>query len=315
MSGRDIMQTQSGETPQAYIDNHPAVSSSSRLYLLLLTMRPKQWIKNLLVFAGIIFAQRIFTDGYLLKSFYAFLAFCLLSGSGYIINDLVDIEKDRAHPEKRNRPLASGRLNTSLAAAFLVVGLAASFGTAFWLSANFGIMAIIYFIITVSYSFKLKNIVIIDVLAIAMGFVIRAVAGAVVIGVNISPWLLVCTFLLALFLALAKRRQELVLLEDGASSYRKILDEYRPEMLDQMISVATSSTVMAYSLYTFTSVHSVYLMATIPFVIYGIFRYQYLVHSKDLGDSPETALLKDPPLLINIVLWITSCTLILHYFK
>jgi len=161
----------------------------------------------------------------------------------------------------------------------------------------------------------LKNIVIIDVITIAVGFILRAVAGAVVISVDISPWLLVCTFLLALFLALGKRRHELLLLEDDALRHRTILDEYEPAMVEQMISVVTSSTVMAYSLYTFTSGHSVYLMVTIPFVIYGIFRYQYLVHRKDIGGSPETALLKDAPMVINIVLWVISCSVILYLFK
>jgi len=153
------------------------------------------------------------------------------------------------------------------------------------------------------------------VLTIAIGFVFRAVAGATAIMVNISPWLLVCTFLLALFLALSKRRHELLLLENNAFLHRKILDEYKPEMLEQMISVVTSSTLMAYSLYTFTSGHSEYLMGTIPFVIYGIFRYMYLVHQKNIGGSPESALLKDIPMAVNIILWGISCSLILYYFK
>jgi len=297
------------------IQTHPISYGRPGWYLLLLSMRPKQWIKNLLIFAGIIFSQKLFVQGYILKTLFAFAVFCLLSGSVYIINDLVDIEKDKAHPKKKNRPLASGQLSVSLAAVFVILSTAASLGGAFWIDFNFGLVSLAYFLLTLSYSFKLKNIVIIDVLAIALGFIFRAVAGAVVIAVDISPWLLVCTFLLALFLALTKRRHELALLEDNARSHRKILDEYEPEMLDQMISVVTSSTVMAYSLYTFTSGHSVYLMATIPFVIYGIFRYQYLVHRKDIGGSPETALLKDPPMVINIALWVIACSLILYLFN
>lgn len=311
-TGNTQLHTQTGNTQ---LHTAPLPSSRSAWFLLLKTMRPKQWTKNLIVFAGIIFSQKIFADGYLVMTIYAFITFCILSGSGYIINDIIDIEKDRAHPTKKNRPLASGQLSVPLAIAFVTLTIAVSLGAAFWIRINFGFLAAAYLMITLSYSFFLKNIVIIDVLTIAIGFIFRAIAGAVVIAVNISPWLLVCTFLLALFLALTKRRHELVLLDENARSHRKILVEYGPEMLDQMISVVTSSTVMAYSLYTFTSGHSTYLMGTIPFVIYGIFRYQYLVYRKDIGGSPETALLKDAPMLINIVLWIVSCSLILYLFK
>ena len=303
----------SGNT-QIRTSNEPVAAPSSQngLFLLLKAMRPKQWTKNLVIFAGIIFSRNIFVDGYLLKTIYAFIAFCALSGSIYIINDLMDIEKDRAHPEKRNRPLASGQLSVSTAVVSVILTTAASLFGAFWLDTGFGIVALAYFLLVLSYSLKLKNIVILDVLAIALGFILRAVAGAVVIAVDISPWLLVCTFLLALFLALNKRRHELVLLSDNAQTHRKILGEYEPAMLDQMLSVVTSSTVMAYSLYTFTSGHSPYLMATIPFVVYGIFRYQYLVFRKDIGGSPETALIKDAPMLINVLLWVLSCALILY---
>jgi 4-hydroxybenzoate polyprenyltransferase len=295
---------------------HPELSvHHSAAWYLLKTMRPKQWTKNLVVFAGIIFAQKIFIESYVLKTLFAFAIFCVLSGSVYIINDIVDIEKDRAHPHKKFRPLASSRLNASLAAGFAVLAAVASLGAAFWLNINFGSSAVAYLALTTAYSFKLKNVVIVDVLAIAIGFVFRAVAGATAIMVNISPWLLVCTFLLALFLALTKRRHELLLLEGDAFLHRKILDEYKPEMLEQMISVVTSSTVMAYSLYTFTSGHSQYLMGTIPFVIYGVFRYMYLVHQKNIGGSPESALFRDWPMVINILLWGISCSLILHYFK
>ena len=294
----------------------PLVSREvANLNLLLKTMRPKQWTKNLIVFAGIIFSQNIFVPGQLLMTFFAFLAFCILSGSVYIVNDIIDIEKDRVHPIKKYRPLASGRLSASSAAGFVVITTALSLGGAFWLNRNFGFVALAYFLITLAYSFKLKNVVIIDVLTIAIGFILRAVAGSVVIRVSISPWLLVCTFLLALFLALTKRRHELLLLEANAHSHRKILDEYGPLMLDQMISVVTSSTVMAYSLYTFTSGHSIYLMGTIPFVIYGIFRYQYLVHRQDIGGSPEVALFRDLPMVVNILLWVSSCSLILYLFR
>lgn len=308
------MQPEIRNTPEAYVPTGLEPAARSRVLLLLTAMRPKQWTKNLVIFAGVIFAQKIFAGGYLLKTFWAFAAFCLLSGSVYIINDLVDIDKDRAHPQKKNRPLASGRLSAPLAAVFVALTAIGALAGAFYINRNFGLVALAYFVLTMSYSFKLKHIVIIDVITIAMGFILRAVAGAVVIAVDISPWLLVCTFLLALFLALTKRRHELLLLEGNAQAHRRILDEYEPQMLDQMISVVASSTVMAYSLYTFTSGRSEYLMVTIPFVIYGIFRYQYLVHRKEEGGSPESVLLKDLPMLINILLWVVVSSLILYLF-
>lgn len=306
------MQPQTGNTTKAYSSSGLKLESRNQFYLLFKTMRPKQWTKNLIIFAGLIFSRNIFEDGYMLQTIFAFISFCVLSGSVYIINDLVDMEKDRAHPQKKNRPLASGLLKRSLATLFVVFSTSAALFGSFMINVNFGLVSTAYLLLTLSYSFKLKEVVIIDVLTIAFGFILRAIAGAVVIAVDISPWLLMCTFLLALFLALTKRRHELVLLEDNAQSHRKILEEYRPEMLDQMISVVTSSTVMAYSLYTFTSGHSIILMATIPFVVYGVFRYQYLVHHKDIGGSPEIALLKDKSLLINILLWVLASALILY---
>ncbi len=293
----------------------PVVAKRSVLSLLLKTMRPKQWTKNLVVFAGLIFSQQAFITGNLMLAVYAFFVFCLLSGAVYLINDLADVKKDRAHPEKKKRPIASGQLTVSAAVTGAAAATLLSLAGAFVVDMEFGLIALTYFLTTLSYTFKLKNVVIIDVIVIAIGFVFRALAGVVVIDVSLSPWLLVCTFLLALFLALTKRRHELVLLDTNAISHRRILDEYSPAMLDQMISVATSSTVMAYSLYTFTSGHPVYLMATIPFVIYGIFRYQYLAHSKDIGGSPESALLKDLPMVVNILLWVSTCLVILYMFE
>lgn len=307
------MQTPLENTPTTYTSVELPKGTSNSLVLLVKAMRPKQWTKNLLLFAAVIFAQKTFVPGYLLKSFYAFIIFCFLSGSVYLINDLVDIEKDKLHPIKKNRPLASGRIKVSFVVFSAIFITLVSLSCAFFLQPYLGWVALAYFLTTLSYTFKLKNIVIIDVIVIAIGFICRALAGIVVINVAISPWLLVCTFLLALFLALTKRRHELLLLDEKAHSHREILNEYLPEMLDQMISVVTSSTVMAYSLYTFTSGHSVYLMTTIPFVIYGIFRYLYLVHKRDFGGSPEAALLKDPPMLINIILWVVACSLILYF--
>lgn len=303
------------QTQNVNVQTSSHINRDSALTMIFKSMRPKQWTKNLILFAGLIFSQKIMQEGFVLKTFFAFVIFCLLSGSVYLINDMVDVEKDRKHPKKRYRPLASGNLSIKTAVTATIFLTVFSLISAFELRTIFGAVSLAYFLLTLSYSFKLKNIVIIDVIVIALGFTLRAIAGAVVIAVNISPWLLVCTFLLALFLALTKRRHELILLDDKAQSHRKILDEYQPEMLDQMISVVTSSIVMAYSLYTFTAGHSIYLMGTIPFVVYGIFRYQYLAHSTDIGGTPENALLKDPPMVINILLWVISCLVILYISK
>lgn len=282
---------------------------------LIESMRPAQWTKNLIVFAGIIFAQKFLDPGLLLKAILGFVIFCLLSGAGYIINDVVDRKQDAIHPRKRERPIASGRISpakaTLTAISLMVVSLAASF----WTSPLFGLAALGYLGLNLGYSFSLKNIVIVDVMALALGFVLRAVAGALVVAVEISPWLLLCTILLALFLGLSKRRHELILLEDDALNHRRILQEYSPSLLDEMISVVTSSTVMAYTLYTFfskTATKTHYLMLTVPFVLYGIFRYLYLIHQKNEGGSPEILLLTDKPLLFDIVLWLVAVFIILY---
>lgn len=282
---------------------------------LIESMRPAQWAKNLILFAGIIFAQKFLDPDLLLKAILGFVIFCLLSGAGYIINDVVDRKQDAIHPRKRERPIASGRFSpaeaTLIAISLMVVSLAASF----WTSPLFGLAALGYLSLNLGYSFSLKNIVIVDVMALALGFVLRAVAGALVVAVEISPWLLLCTILLALFLGLSKRRHELILLEEDALNHRKILQEYSPSLLDEMISVVTSSTVMAYTLYTFfskTATKTHYLMLTVPFVLYGIFRYLYLIHQKNEGGSPEVLLLTDKPLLIDILLWLLAVFVILY---
>jgi len=282
---------------------------------LIESMRPAQWAKNLILFAGIIFAQKFLDPDLLLKAILGFVIFCLLSGAGYIINDVVDRKQDAIHPRKRERPIASGRFSpaeaTLIAISLMVVSLAASF----WTSPLFGFAALGYLSLNLGYSFSFKNIVIVDVMALALGFVLRAVAGALIVAVEISPWLLLCTILLALFLGLSKRRHELILLEDDALNHRRILQEYSPSLLDEMISVVTSSTVMAYTLYTFfskTATKTHYLMLTVPFVLYGIFRYLYLIHQKNEGGSPEVLLLTDKPLLIDILLWLIAVFLILY---
>ena len=269
--------------------------------------------------AALIFVRQLFHVPSLIAALEAFGLFCLLSGVVYLINDLVDLEQDRLHPVKRQRPLASGRLSSGLArgaAGILVVGaLAGSFTLGFY----FGVTAFTYFALMVFYTFFLKNVVILDVLTVSFGFVLRAIAGAVAIGVAFSNWLLVCTMLLALFLALTKRRHEITLLADGAAGHRRILGEYSLSLLDQMIAVVTASTVMSYALYT-QSPETVFkfgtdrLVWTLPFVLYGIFRYLYLVHQRDEGGNPSVVLYNDRPLLAAVGLWTVAIIAIIYHF-
>ncbi len=284
---------------------------------ILKSMRPYQWTKNLFVFAPLIFSQNILNAPYLFKTVLAFALFCLLSGAVYIWNDLRDIEEDKLHPVKSKRPLASGRLGKTPATAAFVFFSLVGLGCAFLLNSTFFILALAYLLLQIFYSAWLKHVVILDVLLIAAGFLLRVSAGGVVILVDISEWLLICTFLLALFIALSKRRHELVLLEEDASSHRPILQEYSPYLLDQMISVVTASTVVAYCLYTISEetvakFGSSRLIYTVPFVLYGIFRYLYLIHKKGEGGSPEFLILKDKPFLAGILLWIASAVFILY---
>ena len=284
---------------------------------LIVSLRPQQWAKNLVVFAALIFAKELNHLPALETSLLAFLIFCLLSSAVYLFNDVLDMASDRQHPVKSQRPIASGRIakKTALSLAFLLMlaGLSASFG----LNLEFGIVALGYLLWTTFYSLALKQVVILDVMAVSIGFVLRAVAGAVAIGVEISSWLLVCTVLLALFLSLGKRRHELVLLEEEAASHRKILTEYSPYFLDQMMAVVTASTVVAYCFYTLSpeiehKLNTRYLSLTIPFVLYGIFRYLYLIHQKESGGNPTQMLLNDKPILINVILWIMAVLIILY---
>jgi 4-hydroxybenzoate polyprenyltransferase len=284
------------------------------LVALLAAMRPKQWTKNLLLFAGFLFtldARDVVHDFF--RASLGFCVFSLLSGATYIVNDIVDVESDRLHPQKRLRPIAAGELSidTAIVAAIVIV-LVASAGSLL-LGIRFEVTAAAYVIVTLSYSFWLKHVVIIDLLILAFGFVLRAVAGAWAIPVGISAWLVLCTLLLALFLGIEKRQSQLLAVQQGRQGGRQILSEYSPEMLDQMSTIVTSALLMSYSLYTIQSESAVkhhYLMATIPFVLYGIFRYLYLVHRKGLGESPDEALIKDKPMLINIFLWAATTGLV-----
>jgi 4-hydroxybenzoate polyprenyltransferase len=277
------------------------------------SLRPKQWTKNLLIFAGILFSQNIFDLFALLNVLAGFFVFCLISGCVYLINDLNDIEEDKIHPVKHQRPIASGMVTVRQAVIAAIILFLFSISVSFMLNLYFGLITLVYFLVINLYTFLLKDIVIIDVLTIALGFVLRAIAGVVIINVYISPWLIICTVLLALFLALGKRRHEISLLQGKADHHRKVLQEYSIPLLDQMITTVTTGTVIAYSLYTFNSNKGVYLMFTIPFVIYGIFRYLYLIHQHDRGGSPEAVLLEDKALLLDVVLWVVVSILILYF--
>jgi 4-hydroxybenzoate polyprenyltransferase len=275
---------------------------------LIRSLRPGQWTKNLLVFAGLIFGEKLLDPNAAGRAAAAFGIFCLLSSTVYLVNDVRDREADRLHPVKATRPIASGALGVSTAVAAAVLLAAVSAGAAFWLSYTFGLVALAYLGLLTAYSFVLKHVVIVDVLVLAGGFVLRAAAGAVAVGVDFSHWLLLLTLLGALFLALSKRRAELVALAGGAGAHRKSLAQYSPYLLDQMIGVVTASTLLAYAFYTIhpetvAKFGTDRLLWTVPFPLYGIFRYLYLVHQREGGGNPSDTLLDDRPILACVALW------------
>jgi 4-hydroxybenzoate polyprenyltransferase len=289
-----------------------------RALALVRSLRPGQWTKNLLVFAPLLFAVKLFDPHSAARAAAGFAVFCALSSVVYLINDVMDREGDRKHPVKRMRPIAAGDLSVGAAIAAAVAITAVSLVAAFALGWRFGLVAAFYVVLQTLYSTSLKHIVIIDALTLSTGFVLRAIAGAVVIDVVISHWLFVCTILLALFIALAKRRHELVLLADGAASHRPILNEYSAYLLDQMIAVVTASTLIAYIFYTISpeteqKFGTSWLDLTIPFPLYGIFRYLYLVHRREGGGSPSDLLLNDRPLLACVTLWVVAVVLIVYH--
>jgi len=279
------------------------------------SLRPQQWIKNFFIFAPVIFSRNLLNPSMVLKTAAAFAAFCLVASAHYIFNDIRDLEEDRLHPVKSKRPLASGRLKTGPAVLSCVVIAVLGLAVAATVSRGLLIISAVYLVLQVLYSLWLKRVVILDVFVVAAGFVIRVVAGGLAIEVTISSWLLICTMLLALFLAMGKRRHEIVLLEGDAANHRPILKEYNTALLDQMISVVTASTLVAYCLYTISEetvakFGTRKLIYTVPFVLYGIFRYLYLIYLKTEGGSPESLIIKDKPLLLDLFLWIAAAVLI-----
>lgn len=282
-----------------------SISTTARA--LLKTMRPRQWTKNLVVYAALVFDGKFLQPEPFLHTTVAFVLFCLTSSAVYLLNDLVDIEKDRAHPKKRNRPLAAGTLKPWVAVMAMVVLLVVAIPAGFALDWQLGVILVIYFLLNVAYSFFLKNIVIVDALTVAAGFLLRVAAGAVVVEVErFSPWLYVCILMIALLIAFGKRRAELVALTGEAGNHRAILDEYTVDFLDQLIGLITAATIVAYSVYTFSAENlpdNHLMMLTIPIVMYFLFRYLYLIRVKGEGGAPDELIFKDKPLFASAVLW------------
>ncbi len=287
------------------------VNNKLKSYIKL--FRPKQWIKNLFVFAALVFSNNILHPNLLERTLLCFVLFCAASSSVYILNDMIDASKDRLHPKKKFRPIASGAISKTEALVLLFILVPAVLISSFIFSKLLFVLILVYFTNNLLYCFVLKNLVIIDVMSIAVGFILRVISGCIAIDVFISPWLLLCTLLLSLFLGFSKRRNELIVLEEKAEHHRKILDEYSLEFIDKMLSIIISSTVMAYTLYTFNTRSNYYLMSTIPFVLYGIFRYQYIIYKKNEGGSPEEVVLSDKPLLIDMILWVLSSAAIIYF--
>ena len=291
------------------------------------SMRPYQWTKNLVLFAGLVFTLKILEPPFVLAALLGFFAFSIAVSGAYLANDVLDVERDRLHPDKRNRPVASGRLSTSDATAWAAVLLAVGLGGCFMIGPRFGTTAAAYVALTLLYSLLLKQVVLLDVVSIALGFVLRATAGVELLRdrsragsqmIEISPWLLLCAFFLALFLAIGKRRHELAVLEGDAARHRGALGSYNEKLLDQLVAVVTSATVLAYSIYTIAPEtvakfggRPLYL--TIPFVLYGIFRYLYLMYAQDKGGNPSEHLLRDRATLVNVVLWAVAVLAILTW--
>lgn len=296
------------------------VSMSQTVRGLLVEMRPKEWTKNLLVFSGLIFSRSLTDTHNIWISFLGFLIFCAASSGVYLFNDLCDTREDREHPIKRNRPLASGALSVNLARVVMLALFAiAAYGS---LSISYGFAGIlaVYLTTCVAYSLKLKDIVILDVILIASGFVLRAVSGAVIIGVEVSEWLVLCTSMVALLVAFGKRRHELVLLESAAGNHRRSLNDYSISFLDSIMNICAGAAVLTYALYTradetVARVGSSGMLLTIPFVVYGVFRYLFLIHKRESGGDPVQLLFRDKPTLINLFLWIAAVISVIYLPK
>jgi 4-hydroxybenzoate polyprenyltransferase len=288
------------------------------LKYLFRSLRPKQWTKNVIVFAGLFFAEDIFVVEKILLAVVAFIAFSLVSSSGYLINDVVDRERDALHPKKKHRPIAAGKISPTTAVFTAVILLIATFSGSFSISKPFTFILATYLVLTFGYSFGLKHVIILDVLIIASGFMLRAIGGTIIISENLSSWLIICTTFLALFLAINKRRSEFIALGQNAEKTRKTLKKYSIELLNQMINTVTSACLISYALYTLDGqtvekFDTRYLILTLPFVIYGLFRYLYIVDHKDIGETPELAILGDKPLILCVMLFVITGALVIYF--
>ncbi|NMB61038.1 MAG: decaprenyl-phosphate phosphoribosyltransferase [Chloroflexi bacterium] len=287
------------------------------LKAIIKSMRPKQWVKNVFVLAALVFDRQLTNGQALIKTLVGVLLFSIFSGSIYLINDVFDKKADQNHPKKKDRPIASGKLPVSLAITISIILIVFSLYFAFRLTTAFGIISAVYFLMNLAYSFKLKHIPLIDVMVIATGFVLRVAAGVSLIQVErFSPWLYVVTTLLALFIGFGKRRAEIACLNENATFHRKVLDGYSLEFLDQLITIVSSTTLIAYSLYTFSAPNlpqNNAMMLTIPFVLYGLFRYLFLVKVQQSGGAPEELVLSDRPLQICIFLWGIAVLVIFYW--
>ena len=282
-----------------------------------LSLRPQQWVKNLLVFGGLVFSRSMSDPVAVLHSVHAFLLFCFAASSIYLLNDVHDIEEDRRHPTKRLRPVAAGVINRATAIGVMLILAIGSVASAFTINRTFGGVLAVYVLMNVAYSLKLKQVVILDVMLIAFGFVLRAIGGAVAIGVPASSWLVLCTLTLALLVGFGKRRNELAVLQGNAKEHRSNLEEYSQPFLDLMMTISGGAAVVMYALYTTASAStgragSPLLSLTTPFVMYGIFRYLYLVHRQSEGGDPSKLFVTDRPFLANGVLWVLACCLAIY---
>lgn len=275
-------------------------------------MRPKQYIKNLFVLSAIVFSGNIIHINLFYKSMIAFICFCLISSAVYILNDIVDIEKDKCHPKKCKRPLASGSIKKEKAVILGVVLVIASISLSLLVNLKLTAVIILYLLNNILYSFKLKNIVLLDVCSIAIGFILRLLAGSVSVGVQLSNWIILCTFFLSLFLGLGKRKKEINTLKSSAGDHRKILKDYNEEIINQMITVVQSCTIVCYALYSASSIDNPNMIFTTIFVIYGIFRYSYIINISDEG-NPTDVVLNDTSLKIDVLLWVVTCVIILLF--
>lgn len=285
-----------------------------KIKYLIISMRPKQWIKNSFVFAGLIFSKSFINPSDVLLACLSFLLFSMVSGASYIINDIVDRENDMHHPQKAERPIAKGKITVGEGLVSAVLLTAGALLISWFANRLFFLAIGGYFFLVLLYTLKLKHVIILDVIVISSGFVIRTIAGALIIQVTISSWLIMCMIFLSLFMVLNKRKAEMELLSENAPNHRKNLGEYSPELINQMLPVATSASIISYSLYTFTSDKSRYMAFTIPFVIYGIFRYQHIALSSKEETNPENLLIKDIPLIINVILWAVISIIIVFFY-